>query len=66
MVLKINDTTAVAIASDELVTRKACYYASCYDLLNADDLLKFAVARSSGSKRIDIVFDVYREKPSKK
>ena len=27
----------------------------------ADDILKFAVARRSGSKRIDIVFDVYYE-----
>ena len=27
----------------------------------ADDLLKFAIASSRGAKRIDIVFDVYRD-----
>ena len=31
----------------------------------ADDLLKFAVASSLGSKRINIVFDVYCESPIK-
>ena len=27
----------------------------------ADDLLKFAIASSRGAKRIDIIFDVYRD-----
>ena len=61
-----NDTTVVAMSSDELVAKESCSHASYYDLLNADNQLKFAVASSFGSKRKDNRFDVYFENSVKK
>ena len=44
----------MTIEFDELVAKEACYHASCFDLLNVDNLSKLVVVKSSGWKRIDI------------
>ena len=54
-----NDLILFASIFEEvaLVRMFKCTGLTCKEF--ADDLLKFAVARSFGAKRIDIVFDVY-------